>query len=72
MPLLGFRSFIEIYRRIFEAALSNGRKNETAAEMSFLPRVAGLSIRDRMRSLDICRELGVELPLHRKESVEVV
>jgi len=31
-----------------------------AAEMSFLRRVAGLSLRDRVRSSDIRRELGVE------------
>ncbi|KAK0140999.1 hypothetical protein N1851_021987 [Merluccius polli] len=42
-----------------------------AAEMSFLRRVAGLSLRDRVRSSDIRRELGVQ-PLRRKELVEVV
>jgi len=38
-----------------------------AAEMSFLRRVAGLSLRDRVRSSDIRRELGVEPLLLRIE-----
>ena len=37
------------------------------AKMSFLPRVAGLSLRDRVRSSDIWRELGVEPLLLRVE-----
>jgi len=42
--------------------------------MSFLRRVAGLSLRDRVRSSDIRRELGVEplLLLMQKESAEMV
>ncbi|TWW73332.1 hypothetical protein D4764_15G0007260 [Takifugu flavidus] len=40
-----------------------------AAEMSFLRRVAGLSLRDRVRSSDIREELGVEpLLLHIERS----
>ena len=38
-----------------------------AAKMSFLRRVAGLSLRDKMRSSDIRRELGVEPLLLRVE-----
>jgi len=38
-----------------------------AAKMSFLRRVAGLSLRDRVRSSDIRRKLGVELLLLRVE-----
>ncbi|TWW54837.1 hypothetical protein D4764_0216900 [Takifugu flavidus] len=38
--------------------------------MSFLPRVAGLSLRDRVRSSDIREELGVEpLLLHIERKV---
>jgi len=43
------------------------RSRIQAAEMSFLPRVAGLSRRDRVRSSDIRRELRVELLLLRFE-----
>ena len=40
------------------------RSQIQVAQMSFLRRVAGLSRRDRVRSLDIRRELGVEALLH--------
>ena len=40
-----------------------------AANMSFLWKVAGLSLRDRVRILTIQRELGVE-PSNQKESAE--
>ncbi|KAK0153876.1 hypothetical protein N1851_004048 [Merluccius polli] len=39
------------------------RSRIQAAEMTFLCRVAGLSLRDRVRSLDIRRELRIELLL---------
>ena len=39
------------------------RSRIQAAEMSFLRRVAGLSLRDKVRSSDIRRELGVVEPL---------
>jgi len=42
------------------------------AEMSFLCWVAGLSLRDRVRSSNIWRELGATAPLCRKESAEVL
>jgi len=43
------------------------RSQIQVAEMSFLRRVAGLSLRDRVRSSDIMRELGVEPLLLRIE-----
>ncbi len=43
------------------------RSRIQAAEMSFLRRVAGLSLRDRVRSSDIWRESGVEPLLLRDE-----
>jgi len=43
------------------------RSRIQVAEMSFLRRVAGLSLRDRVRSSDIRRELGIEPLLLRIE-----
>ena len=49
------------------------RSRIQAAEMSFLPRVVGLSLRDRVRSSDIRRELEVELLLLvEKEPAKVI
>ncbi len=76
---------LSIYQSIYVPALTYGhelwlvtermRWRIQAAEMSFLCRVAGFSLRDRMRSSDIQRKLGVKPLLHcsrRKEPVEVV
>ncbi|TWW55998.1 hypothetical protein D4764_09G0010480 [Takifugu flavidus] len=67
----------EIYRSIFVPTLTYGhelwvmtertRSRVQAAEMSFLRRVAGLSLRDRVRSSAIWEELGVESLLLRVE-----
>ncbi|TWW68384.1 hypothetical protein D4764_19G0001820 [Takifugu flavidus] len=67
----------EIYRSIFVPTLTYGhelwvmtertRSWVQAAEMSFLRRVAGLSLRDRVRSSAIREELGVESLLLRVE-----
>ncbi|TWW62296.1 hypothetical protein D4764_04G0009430 [Takifugu flavidus] len=66
-----------IYRSIFVPTLTYGhelwvmtertRSRVQAAEMSFLRRVAGLSLRDRVRSSAIREELGVESLLLRVE-----
>ncbi|TWW56187.1 hypothetical protein D4764_08G0001740 [Takifugu flavidus] len=66
-----------IYRSIFVPTLTYGhellimtertRSRVQAAEMSFLQRVAGLSLRDRVRSSAIREELGVESLLLRVE-----
>ena len=50
------------------------RSRVQAAEMGFLRRVAGVSLRDRVRSSAIWEGLGVELLLllHGKEPVEVI
>ncbi|MDF4405451.1 reverse transcriptase domain-containing protein, partial [Vibrio parahaemolyticus] len=62
-----------IYRLIYVPTLTYGhelwvvtermRSQIQASEMSFLCGVSGLSLRDRVRSSDIQRELGVELLL---------
>ncbi|TWW78261.1 hypothetical protein D4764_11G0003820 [Takifugu flavidus] len=59
-----------VYRSIFVPTLTNGhelwvmtertRSRVQVAEMSFLRRVAGLSLRDRVRSSAIREEVGVE------------
>ncbi|TWW73603.1 hypothetical protein D4764_15G0009970 [Takifugu flavidus] len=68
---------LSIYRSIFIPTLTYGhelwvmtertRSRVQAAEMSFLRRVAGLSLRDRVRSSAIREELGVESLLLRVE-----
>ncbi len=70
---------LSIYQSIYVPTLTYGhelwvvtermRLRIQAAEMSFLCRVAGLSLRDRVRSSDIWRELRVEpLLLHVERS----
>jgi len=46
-----------------ERSDQNNEIADTSGQMSFLRRVAGLSVRDRVRISDIQRELGVELLL---------
>ncbi|TWW61130.1 hypothetical protein D4764_05G0012200 [Takifugu flavidus] len=68
---------LSIYRSIFVPTLSYGhelwvmtertRSRVQAAEMSFLRRVVGLSLRDRVRSSAIREELGVKSLLLRVE-----
>ncbi|TWW81619.1 hypothetical protein D4764_01G0014340 [Takifugu flavidus] len=70
---LSRKAKLSFYRSIYVPVLTYGhqrwvmtertRSQIQAAEMSFLRRVAGLSLRDRVRSLDIREELGVELLL---------
>ncbi|TWW54923.1 hypothetical protein D4764_0190400 [Takifugu flavidus] len=67
---LSRKAKLSIYRSIFVPTLTYGhelwvmtertRSRVQAAEMSFLRRVAGLSLRDRVRSSAIREELGVE------------
>uniref|UniRef100_A0A8C6KI17 Reverse transcriptase domain-containing protein n=1 Tax=Nothobranchius furzeri TaxID=105023 RepID=A0A8C6KI17_NOTFU len=73
---------LSIYWLIYVPILTYGRElwvmtkrtrsRIQAAEMSFLRRVAGLSLRDRVRSSDIREGLGTAAPPDRKESFEVV
>ncbi|TWW64250.1 hypothetical protein D4764_03G0012580 [Takifugu flavidus] len=76
---LSRKARLSIYRLIYIPVLTYGhqrwvmtermRSRIQAAEMSFLHRVAGLSLRDRVRSLDIREGLGVEpLLLHIERS----
>ncbi|TWW65231.1 hypothetical protein D4764_21G0001310 [Takifugu flavidus] len=76
---LSRKAKLSIYRSIYVPVLTYGhqrwvmtertRLRIQAAEMSFLRRVAGLSLRDRVRSLDIREGLGVEpLLLHIERS----
>ena len=74
---LSLKAKLSIYQSIYVPTLTYGhelwvvtermRSRIQAAEMSFLCRVAGLSLRDRVRSSDIRRELGVEPLLLRVE-----
>ncbi|TWW73387.1 hypothetical protein D4764_15G0007810 [Takifugu flavidus] len=74
---LSRKAKLSIYRSIFVPTLTYGhelwvmtertRSQVQAAEMSFLRRVAGLSLRDRVRSSAIREELGVESLLLRVE-----
>ncbi|TWW74394.1 hypothetical protein D4764_14G0003970 [Takifugu flavidus] len=74
---LSQKAKLSIYRSIFVPTLTYGyelwvmterrRSQVQAAEMSFLHRVAGLSLRDRVRSSAIWEELGVEPLLLRVE-----
>ncbi|KAK0145331.1 putative uncharacterized transposon-derived protein F52C9.6 [Merluccius polli] len=74
---LSRKSKLSIYQSIFVPALTYGhelwvvtertRSQVQAAEMSFLRRVTGLSLRDRVRSSVIREELGVDPPLLRVE-----
>ncbi|TWW56724.1 hypothetical protein D4764_08G0007110 [Takifugu flavidus] len=74
---LSRKAKLSIYRLIFVPTLTYGhelwvmtertRSRVQAAEMSFLRRVAGLSLRDRVRSSAIREELGVEPLLLRVE-----
>ncbi|KAK0147518.1 hypothetical protein N1851_012990 [Merluccius polli] len=71
-----------IYQAIYIPTLTYGhqlwvvtertRSGIQAAEMSFLHRVAGLSVRDMVKSSDIRRESEAAAPLRRKEPAEVV
>ena len=76
---LSRKTKLSIYRSIYVPTLTYGqelwrlsertRSRIQAAEMSFLRRVAGLSLRDRVRSSAIREELGVEpLLLHVERS----
>jgi len=74
---LSRKAKLSIYRSIYVPTLTYGHKlwvvtegmrsRIQAAEMSFLRRVVGLSLRDRVRSSDIRRELRVEPLLLRIE-----
>ena len=74
---LSRKAKLSIYWSVYVPTLTYGhelwvvtertRSRIQAAEMSFLRRVAGLSLRDRVRSSDIRRELGVESLLLRVE-----
>ncbi|TWW69469.1 hypothetical protein D4764_18G0002750 [Takifugu flavidus] len=74
---LSQKAKLSIYQSIFVPTLTYGhelwvmtertRSRVQAAEMSFLHRVAGLSLRDRVRSSAIREELGVESLLLRVE-----
>ena len=74
---LSRKAKLSIYRSIYVPTLTYGhelwvvtertRSRIQAAKMSFLRRVAGLSLRDKVRSSDIRRELGVEPLLLRVE-----
>ncbi|TWW61054.1 hypothetical protein D4764_05G0011440 [Takifugu flavidus] len=74
---LSRKAKLSIYRLIFVPTLTYGhelwvmtkrtRSRVRAAEMTFLHRVAGLSLRDRVRSSAIREELGVEPLLLRVE-----
>ncbi|TWW69275.1 hypothetical protein D4764_18G0000810 [Takifugu flavidus] len=74
---LSRKAKLSIYQSIFVPTLTYGhelwvmtertRSRVQAAEMSFLRRVAGLSLRDRVRSSAIREELGVEPLLLRIE-----
>ncbi|KAI3375382.1 hypothetical protein L3Q82_021871 [Scortum barcoo] len=80
---LSRKAKLSIYRSIYVPTLTYGhelwvmtertRSRIQAAEMSFLHRVAGRSLRDRVRSSVTREELGVEplLLQHREESAEV-
>ncbi len=67
---LSRKAKLSIYQSIYVPTLTYGHKLWVvtermrlwiqAAVMSFLRRVAGLSLRDRVRSSDIQKELGVE------------
>ena len=66
---LNRKAKLSIYQSIYVPALTYGhelwvmtkrtRSRVQAAEMSFLRRVAGLSLRDRVRSSAVREELGV-------------
>ncbi|TWW74459.1 R2 Retrovirus-related Pol polyprotein from type I retrotransposable element [Takifugu flavidus] len=76
---LSRKAKLSIYRLIYVPILTYGHQRWVmtertrlwiqAAKMSFLRRVAGLNLRDRVRSSDVQEELGVELLLlHIKRS----
>ncbi|TWW53911.1 R2DM Retrovirus-related Pol polyprotein from type II retrotransposable element [Takifugu flavidus] len=79
---LSRKAKLSIYRSIFVPTLTYGhelwvmtertRSRVQAAEMSFLRRVAGLSLRDRVRGSAIREELGVEPLLLRVEEPDGV
>lgn len=68
---LSQREKLSIYRSVHSPTFTYGpelcvvteRMKIQVVEMSFLRRMTGLSFRDRMRSLDICEKLRVELLL---------
>ena len=78
---LSRKAKLSIYQSIYVPALTYGhelwvmtertRSRVQAAEMSFLRRVAGLSFRDRVRSLVIREELGVDPLLLRVEKSQM-
>ena len=78
---LSRKAKLSIYQSIFVPALTYGhelwvmtertRSRVQAAEMSFLRRVAGLSLRDRVRSSVIREELGVDPLLLRVEKSQM-
>ena len=78
---LSRKAKLSIYQSIYVPALSYGhelwvvtertRSRVQAAEMSFLRRVAGLSLRDRVRSSVIREELGVDPLLLRVEKSQM-
>ncbi|TWW77426.1 hypothetical protein D4764_12G0008160 [Takifugu flavidus] len=78
---LSQKAKFSIYRSIFAPTLTYGhelwvmtqrrRSRVQAAEMSFLCRVAGLSLRDRVRSSAIREKLGVKPLLLRVESSQM-
>ncbi|KAK0134738.1 putative uncharacterized transposon-derived protein F52C9.6 [Merluccius polli] len=78
---LSRKAKLSIYQWIFVPALTYGhelwvvtertRSWVQAAEMSFLRKVAGLSLRDRVRSSVIREELGVDLLLLRVERTQM-
>lgn len=78
---LSRKAKLSIYQSIFVPTLTYGhelwvvtertRSRVQAAEMSFLRRVAGLSLRDRVRSSVIREELGVEPLLLRIEKSQM-
>ncbi|TWW78306.1 hypothetical protein D4764_11G0004270 [Takifugu flavidus] len=78
---LSRKAKLSIYRSIFVPTLTYGhelwvmtertRSRVQAAEMSFLRRVARLSLRDRVRSSAIREELGVESLLLRVERSQI-
>ncbi|KAK0130608.1 putative uncharacterized transposon-derived protein F52C9.6 [Merluccius polli] len=78
---LSQKANLSIYQLIYVPALTYGhelwvvtertRLRVQAAKISFLRRVAGLSLRDRVRSSVIREELGVDPLLHRVEKSQM-
>ncbi|XP_066532869.1 uncharacterized protein [Hoplias malabaricus] len=66
--LEGAWEFAQPVYMCFVVVTDRTRLRVQAAEMSFIRRVSGLSLRDRVRSLDIRERLGVDLLLHVERS----